>query len=574
MKKIKTLVLSLILLFCVHQLSYAQNPKMIKDIFPGVFSGARTVVGKIGNTVYFEGRDNSNTGFELWKTDGTEIGTLLVKDINVGPADANLVNPGYVLNGELYFGADDGIHGIELWKTDGTPSGTVLVKDINPNGDGLFSFYKATVSGSNLFFWGKITTLSTPSNINTLYLFKSDGSLIGTDTLIAGRQTNDISEIRPYATNLVYATNDGKLIKSNGLIGGTSVVYDVRNNNNVSSCNSTDFFHTDLIDLTLIGDDLYFFHNTINNGSCPLDTLNTGLWKYDLINGNLFFIQQLDTDSWGRALGTTSNKFIYQHYYSQTTGNSNRNWYSTDGNTYLGPHIFNPNSNFFFSKAFSTSSHTYFTADNGIYGEELWKTDGTVQGTELVKDFNVGPGSSYPYTFVKKNSSNEHYFSLGISTGSVYEAHIAESDGTTQGSNILFSCNDYGFIQAIPLIVAGDKLYFRTYGDSTYADELWVYDATQPITTTTEKIKKNSFINVAVSPNPTKSLTNISIALKKAQDVQLEIYSSVGQLIENRVVKNISEHNFEIDLSNYSSGIYYAKIYVDNRFETVILSKQ
>jgi len=37
------------------------------------------------------------------------------------------------VNGTLFFAADDGMTGRELWKTDGTPEGTVLVKDINPN---------------------------------------------------------------------------------------------------------------------------------------------------------------------------------------------------------------------------------------------------------------------------------------------------------------------------------------------------------------------------------------------------------------------------------------------------------
>ena len=39
----------------------------------------------------------------------------------------NLTN----VNGTLFFAADDGTHGNELWKSDGTAAGTVLVKDIN-----------------------------------------------------------------------------------------------------------------------------------------------------------------------------------------------------------------------------------------------------------------------------------------------------------------------------------------------------------------------------------------------------------------------------------------------------------
>ena len=55
------------------------------------------------------------------------------------------------MNGTLFFAADDGSNGIELWKSDGTPAGTVLVKDINPGAAGSYPEHLTNVNGT-LFF--------------------------------------------------------------------------------------------------------------------------------------------------------------------------------------------------------------------------------------------------------------------------------------------------------------------------------------------------------------------------------------------------------------------------------------
>ena len=62
-----------------------------------------------------------------------QVPALLVKDMNIETTGVSSNPIGFVTLGETtFFAASTASRGHELWKTDGTEAGTVMVKDIRP----------------------------------------------------------------------------------------------------------------------------------------------------------------------------------------------------------------------------------------------------------------------------------------------------------------------------------------------------------------------------------------------------------------------------------------------------------
>ena len=115
--------------------------------------------------------DDGTHDEELYKSDGTVAGTVLVKDIN--PSGSSNLDNLFVIGTTAYFQATDGTNGYELWKSYGTSAGTVMVKDIYTSGDSYPD--DLIVIGSTFYFdWsntGYVNSYSHGFLSNKYYLY-------------------------------------------------------------------------------------------------------------------------------------------------------------------------------------------------------------------------------------------------------------------------------------------------------------------------------------------------------------------------------------------------------------------
>ena len=237
----------LFLFFPVHfSIAADAEPAMVKDIYPGADSSYPLSLVNVNGTIYFEANDGTS-GAELWKSDGTESGTVLVKDIYPGAESSypsSLVN----VDGIIYFNAGEGTHGFELWKSDGTESGTVLVKDIYPGAES--SYPSSLVNADSTIYF------EADDGTSGAELWKSDGTELGTvlvkDIYPGANGSFPFSFINVNGT-IYFEADDGthglELWKSDGTEGGTAMVKDINpgadgsDTSNLVNINGTIYFY-------------------------------------------------------------------------------------------------------------------------------------------------------------------------------------------------------------------------------------------------------------------------------------------------------------------------------------------
>jgi ELWxxDGT repeat protein len=305
------------LLCCLFFVSkvYSQTPQLLKDCNPQNGSSNQYGHTAVNNTLFFVADDGIN-GEELWKTDGTEKGTMMVKNIgfeHFRSFPKELTH----LNGMLYFTANDEKHGNEFWKSDGTELGTVLVKDINK-----------------------------------------------------GKSSSQPSLLTAYNQQLYFVVNENGLYstiwQSSGLESGTISVAKIQQGSDKIKISS------------LVPAGRFMFLIGEINGKLAL-------WSLEKGNNQLTFIKVFETKAY-------ENKEVFS----------------------------------------INNESLVFAACNEKNNDELWISDGTKEGTKLLKEILIGVKPSSPKHFFKHQDNV--YFSVNNTKN---EAELWQTDGSLNGTKLV-----------------------------------------------------------------------------------------------------------------------------------------
>lgn len=593
-----------------------------------------------GNGTLFFSHYDTVYGQELWKSNGTEVTTNMVADINAGtnPSTPTLLT---AVNGRVIFSAYVSKNGVELWRTDGTTAKTVIVKNINPVSSSSSNPADNTDDYGSLP--GNKIVFSAYNRLTGYELYVSDGTSGGTNLIadIIEGSTSSLPANFVSKNNYVYFTASATggphaIYRTDGTVTGTVVVatinlyyttpyYTVTDDGTVfyikynfqpytyelwrsdGTANGT-FMLTNNLQYesypVAVGNTVYFKAGDAINGS--------ELW---LTNGNVAGTRMVKNVDGSSGSSNPYSMFAYNGnlYFGAFDGTSYGFWKSngtTNGTIRLAEvqpvMTYNPA---MIKKTFCISNNVlFFSAYNNTNGNELWKTNGTVNGTKVVKDIIKGSNSSTPYNLTDVNGTlyftamnignvNGLWKTNGLSSGTsviktidssfssicnatgtlffISDDHLWTSDGTATGTTIVNTPGMSNLSWISLLKSSGANLYFNGYS-TKYGTELYGGNVTGlsglALSSGDSLPILQEEINATIFPNPATTFTTIRL-----HDVNknhtLTMYDANGKMIRWKKFA-MAASKLELNVKDLSKGIYFIHIRTDSAMQTLKLIKQ
>lgn len=479
---------------------------VVEDIFPGTNDGTpdgapnnsnpRNLTN-VNGILYFCAQ--TPDGFELWKSDGTASGTVLVKDIVTGSGDSNPSNLTNV-NGALFFSATDVINGTELWKSNGTSATTVIVKDIFPGSASSDPLWLTNVDGT-LYFEAE-------NAANDRELWKSDGTSAGTvlvKDIFEGPGSGHPQSLTNLNGTLFFNVYNGangfELWKSNGTNATTVMVKDISSGNLSSSPG----------ELTALGAMLLF--------SASDDIHGREIWKSDGTATGTVMIQNIEPDV-------------------SPGGNSS----SAD------PTLFSPRP----LNIIEANGKIFMTPVTGTYGAEIWVAENPSIISLPLSILEFKGRLIQNNGFLEWKTSNEANTSVFVIERSI-DGRSYINVGTVAAFGRTSGVRNYQFTDPNITFPGAAIIYYRI----KQRDEDGRFTYSRIISLPVNS--KTAFINLY--PNPAGNEANLMISLARDEKLQWEIVDNSGRVLrKNSQPLTAGSTSLGIDVKGLATGIYYLRL--------------
>ncbi len=421
---------------------------LLRDIQPGLVAGHSSPhpLLAVGNTLYFAANrvvvSSTAISEELWTTDGSSSGTVLLKHFDYSPGGGlRNLQSFTALGNELVFVLRDGTNE-QLWRSDGTVSGTTSLLSLSSSLPGFAAISYLVNANGTLFFSGEGD------------LWKSDGTGGGTVRVATFNIARNLENV---GDTIFFAGNAGsfgtELWKSDGTAAGTVLVKNIASNNSSSSPSK----------LTDVDGTLFFSASEVLIGS--------ELWKSDGTEPGTVLVKDVRPGNNGSALGN----FLAVDgllFFTANDGTTGTELWTSDG-TSAGTTLVSdlaPGSGGSSPKDLTNVAGTiFFSADDGISGNELWKSDGTTAGTVLVKDILPGFDGSGPTGLV--DVGGVLFFAADDGTSGT---ELWASDGTTAGTIRVGDIHPGGLGSAPEHLTNANGTLFFSANDGRVGIEPWL----------------------------------------------------------------------------------------------------
>lgn len=490
---------------------------------------------------------------KLYISDGTTAGTFQINDVY------NIENSLLESNGNVFFIGSNNMYGKELWKTDGTLLGTTIVKDINPG-------FNSSIGSDKIYkINNKIVFLATANNFS-LELWSTDGTEINTVSfypLNNGYPVFYDYDVENY--NGMLFTINGNLWKTDGTFNGTNLIY-----NNIPNINKLTYFK----DKTYIDTNTNIYYvdqaNQVSILNNPSGTILQTIAPSS--NGNYLALKELGNDTsklyffddtnllQSNVKFTVDNKFI--EYQNKLLFSGYIDSYVDSYTTYKNIELFsyNPSSNIskiekdmnyggngtprFYTEL---NGEVFFVARDGYYFQ-VYKIDTNNNLIKLSNDLQ----ETFPDNF-------SEYYPVAVSGNYIYfySNKLIRTDGIANSTQQISPPSNEKIYGTYPL--NNDKILIKTFNFTDNYIRIWSLDNNSSTFSLLVETPVSNFPSSISNVDTDFVKTNSGTYFKIINNSTTEIWKSNGTVTSTVKITDLYNiYAFNSFLGSLSNKIFFS----------------